>query len=427
MKKILVASTALLLVAGAAATSAIAAEDQAGVKISGDARARLVFKGSYDFGNTDASDVTFMDSRVRITVKGTAAGGAYAVGRIRLMDNKGEDNDTDSASGVVDPGNVWIDKAYIGVPFSDAFTIEAGKYRVSYGTGFFYDDINLAGFRGIVKVGNVEINPFVEWMAEGQNSKISIDKLKDNDSVRMGANITAKINENWKVGLLAGYQTDNRAENFNIDVDGVDTNYTVEKSDGAFADVYFSGKQNAFGINGEFVYTESGLNGMTYQSDDHHYTGTDGIGSEDDGWGGYIMPTYTIDALTLGLNMGFTGGGFLADLNAGFILIGGDDPITIINVGDAGDWLWAGFVAKYAISDSLNLTGNIVYASINADGTKGKSSISDAMEISGALQYTISKGADFYWYAGCFIPSFDDPAYSDDPAFGSYGKLEVKF
>ena len=139
------------------------------------------------------------------------------------------------------------------------------------------------------------------------------------------------------------------------------------------------------------------------------------------------MPTYTIDALTLGLNMGFTGGGFLADLNAGFILIGGDDPITIINVGDAGDWLWAGFVAKYAISDSLNLTGNIVYASINADGTKGKSSISDAMEISGALQYTISKGADFYWYAGCFIPSFDDPAYSDDPAFGSYGKLEVKF
>ena len=177
MKKILVASTALLLVAGAAATSAIAAEDQAGVKISGDARARLVFKGSYDFGNTDASDVTFMDSRVRITVKGTAAGGAYAVGRIRLMDNKGEDNDTDSASGVVDPGNVWIDKAYIGVPFSDAFTIEAGKYRVSYGTGFFYDDINLAGFRGIVKVGSVEINPFVEWMAEGQNSKISIDKL----------------------------------------------------------------------------------------------------------------------------------------------------------------------------------------------------------------------------------------------------------
>ena len=53
--------------------------------------------------------------------------------------------------------------------------------------------------------------------------------------------------------------------------------------------------------------------------------------------------------------------------------------------------------------------------------------LDDAMEISGKLQYTISKGADFYWLAGYLAPSFEDDEVEDDGAFGTYAKFELKF
>lgn len=429
MKKILVASAALMIVAGAVST-APAAEATPGVQISGDARVRAVYRDDFDFGNSEKDAENYLDSRVRITMKGTAAGGAYAIGRIRLQDNKFEDNDTDSAGGVVDPGNVWVDKAYIGIPFSDNFTLEGGKYRVTYGTGFFYEDLNMAGLRGIIKTGNVEINPFVEWMSEGQNSKVALDKLEDNDSVRLGANVSADFNDNWKGGFLVAYQMDDRTESVSVfdEETGLDVNQHMEPNEGLLASVYFQGKEGNFGLAGEAAYSDGDLRGFNNMRDDHNDDGKDSYGNwEDDGFGAYIQPSYTIDALTLAMNVGFTMDGFLADPVFGFVMVGADHPLTVTSVGDLGDWLWAGFVAKYAISDSLNVTGNLMYASIDGNSSEGVESIEDAIEISGALEYTISKGAVFSWYAGTLIPSFEDSSVNDDPAYGTYGKLEVKF
>lgn len=422
MKKILVASAAFLLVAGAVGT-APAAETKPGVALSGDARVRAVYRDDFDFGNSDKSGESYLDSRIRLTVKGTAAGGAYAIGRIRMMETKFEDNDTDNAAGVVDPGNIWMDKAYIGVPFSDNFTLEAGKYRVTYGTGFFYEDLNMAGLRGIIKAGNVEINPFVEWMSEGQNSKIKQDKNDDNDSIRFGANISADFNDNWKGGVLVAYQTDDRAETVIID----DVAHHMEPNEGLLASVYFEGKEGNFGLTGEFAYTDGELRGFNQAYDDHNDSGKDRIGWDDDGYGGYLQPSYTIDALTLALNMGFTMDGFLADPVFGFVMLGADHSLTVMSIGEHGDWLWAGLVAKYAISDKLNLTGNLVYASVDGFSNTGLDSLERAIEVSGVLEYTISKGAVFSWFAGTLIPSFDDPTVEDDPAFGTYGRLQLKF
>ncbi len=423
MKKILVASAALLVAAGAFGTVQ-AADSTPGVQISGDARVRAVYRDDLDFGNSDKDGEQYLDSRVRITVKGTAAGGAYAIGRIRLQDNKFEDNDEDDASSVVDPGNIWVDKAYIGIPFSDSFTLEGGKYRVSYGNAFFYDDLPVAGLRGIVTAGNVEINPFVEWQSEGQLSKIAVDKRDDNDEIRYGVNVSVNFNDNWKGGALVAYQMDDRAENVVID----DIAQRMDPNEGWLAGVYFDGKEGNFGLSGEFAYHDGNLRGFNRYVDDHNDDGEDAYGNwNDDGFGGYIQPSYTINALTLALNMGFTMDGFLASPAAGFIMAGGDHPITAVSVGDHGDWLWAGFVATYAISDDLSLTGNLVYVSVDGYSNEGTDSLEDALEISGALAYTISKGATFSWYAGALMPSFSDPTVQDDAAFGTYGKLEVSF
>ena len=148
MKKVL-ATGAALLMAGSIATAA-EMDDQSGVKITGNARARVIYKDKYDFGNTDADANTTMDSRVRFEIRGTAAGGAYIHGRIRLAEEK-----FNGTTSIAADDNIYVDKAYIGIPFNDAFTLEGGKYRVSYGKGFMYDHIGRAGFCGIYAANGI--------------------------------------------------------------------------------------------------------------------------------------------------------------------------------------------------------------------------------------------------------------------------------
>lgn len=433
MKKVLVTGAALLLAGGIASTASAAAVEP-GVKITGDARARLVYKDSYDFGQKDLGNQTNLDSRIRFNVVGTAAGGAYAKARIRVGDSFASDFDTDLVERASIGGdNIWVDVAVLGVPFSDQFTAEVGKYKVTYGPGaittnFFYDDVSLAGLRGIVKTDTVEFNPFVEWMDEAQMSAIGEDKNQDNDEMRFGGHIKVKANDDWTFGGMLGYQVDDREEKEAL-VDGLTYN---EQNDGAFASVYTKGKSGAMGFQAELGYTESNLNGFNNWREDDNGDGSDKIGSEDDGFGGYIMPSYTMDALTLALNLGFTQDGFLPDVAYGFVMIGSEQPISGVKIGDTGDWMWGGLTAMYQVSESMKLTGNVVYASIDAWDEGGgpvtsTAALDDALEVSGVMQYTISKGADFFWYAGYLQPSFEADDVDDDAAFGTYAKFELKF
>jgi hypothetical protein len=458
MKKILVAGAALMLMSGSAVTvhavhfpspeqpapAAGVVPVKPGVVLNGDARVRLGYQSEeyYNrFGNLSAPDSQVnMDSRVRFNLTGTAAGGAYAKARIRFMENNMGDGDMDGLSiarGTQD--NLWADLAYVGIPFTDTFTLELGKYRSTYGPmtvthNFFYDDVHLTGARGIMKVGGVTVNPFIEWMEEAQTDGAAIDRLEDNDALRFGVHAKGKI-QAWTVGGMLGYQTDDRNETA-----------VFEQNDGFFASLYTSGRAGAFGLIAEIAMTDSDLNNFNAWEDDGGVTAgviaNDRIGSDDTGFGGYVFPNYQIDKLNIGLNLGFTDGGFTPDRAFGFVMMGSTDNsrISAIRMGDTGDWLWAGLVAEYSISESLKLTGNLVYADIDAWGSKGTNGdgpnttsgalfapLDSAWEISAVLQYTISKGADVFFSAGYLAPEFDNSALEDDGAFGALSRLEIKF
>lgn len=469
MKKVLIAGAALMLAGFATTASAAAVEP--GVKITGDARVRIGYQdedrlGLNNFGNTlnTPNHSQFnMDSRVRLNVTGTAAGGSYAKARIRMEGAAGDiDNDPAASQPPLSANeNIWVDVAYVGIPFNDTVTVELGRYRSTYGPmpttyNFAYDDVSSYGGRGIIKFGNVEINPFVEWMEEAQNGEYTGDLARvareDDDVMRYGIHAKGKINKDWTVGGMLGYQADKRPEVF-TPADPHDI-YFFEPNEGVFGSIYVSGKADAFAINAELAFSDAELNNFNSWETDTWVVNNvpngsrDRIGSKDTGFGGYAFPTYTMDKLTLGLNLGFTAKGYQPDRAFGTgVMIGSADNsrISAIRVGDFGDWLWAGLVAQYQFTESLKLTGNFMYADIDAWDSKGvdgdgpntgsgsghlqgqhNTGLTGAWELSAILQYTISKGTDVYLSAGYLQPE-TEAGVEDNGVFGALSRLEIKF
>jgi len=480
MKKVLLAGAALMLVSGIASTAS-AAEIKPGVAITGDARVRLGYKNNaYDYNDSNADDSQVnMDSRVRLNFKGTAAGGAYAFARIRIMENFMGDMDTDLGQiNSQTQNNLWADQAFFGIPFTDKLTLEMGKYRSTYGpqaitNNFFYDDVNSSGGRGIITLGDVVINPFVEWMDEAQNATFNpyptTDRTQDNDEIRFGGHVKAKVNKDWTVGGMLGYQMDERVENT-----GAVAGATIAARDmnnpneGGFGSFYVTGKSGAFGLIGELGITDGDLNGFNNWREDgnwttrnyvvnnpatnvvssttQYYGDADMIGSDDTGFGGYVFPNFTIDKLNIGLNAGFTQNGFQPDRAFGFVMIGGLDNswITAQQIGATGDWIWGGLVVSYQFSEALKLTGNLVYADVDPwteagdgpgfNGGNNIAAIDSAWELSAVLQYTISKGANVFFSAGYLDPSIEyvnvvgtPAALNEDAAFGALTRFEIAF
>jgi len=466
MKKVLVAGAALMLVSGIASTASAAAVEP-GVKITGDARVRIGYTSEdymsqNRFGNrTGYEGQTNMDSRVRVNIAGTAAGGAYAKARLRMEGNSGDiDNDPGATEAPISAqNNLWADMAYIGIPFTDNVTVELGRYRSTYGPlgatfNFAYDDVSSYGGKGILKFGNVEVNPFIEWMEEAQSGEYTSGTeipRSDDDVMRYGIHAKGKINKDWTVGGMLGAQSDNRR-----DVSGLVSGRTTqffEANEGMFGSIYVNGKAGAFGLAAELAFTDAELNNFNSWETDTWTTtnnGADLIGSEDTGFGGYVQPSFNIDKLTLALNLGFTTNGYQPDRAFGSgVMIGSADNsrISAIRVGDFGDWLWAGLIAQYQFTEALKLTGNFFYADIDAWDTKGVAGdgpnttsgsiasstatginpgITGAWELSAILQYTISKGMDVYLSAGYLQPD-TETGIEDDGVWGALSRFELKF
>jgi hypothetical protein len=468
MKKVLLAGAALMLVSGIAS----AAEVKPGVVITGDARVRVGYT-SDDYMSQNRFDnrtgyeaQTNMDSRVRVNITGTAAGGAYAKARLRMEGQSGDiDNDPGATEAPISAqNNLWADVAYIGIPFTDTVTVELGRYRSTYGPlgatfNFAYDDVSSYGGKGIIKFGDVEVNPFIEWMEEAQNGEytgaLAEVQRSDDDVMRYGIHAKGKINKDWTVGGMLGAQSDNRRDTSGL-VGGVNTQF-FEANEGMFGSVYVNGKAGAFGLVAELAFTDGELNNFNSWETDTWVTTNavsstsgDFIGSNDTGYGGYVMPSYKIDKLTLALNLGFTADGYQPDRAFGSgVMIGSADNsrISAIRVGDFGDWLWGAFIASYQFNESLKLTGNFVYADIDAWDTKGVNGdgpntnsgsvlsatatganlgITGAWELSAILQYTISKGMDVYLSAGYLQPD-TETGIEDDGVYGALSRFELKF
>ncbi|WP_028580394.1 porin [Desulfogranum japonicum] len=406
MKKIIATSAALLMAGSCFVANNAFAEDETGVTISGDSRVRLRYLDNVYFGNfNNGYNYDKWDSRVRLKFKGQAAGGAYVTARIRLVDtdfNGGPDASNDY--------NVWSDYGYLGIPFSDNFKIEAGKYRVNYGNLFLLEDIGMSGIRGFYTTDTLEIIPFWEIMKEGHDGN-AYDYMEDNDTERFGTALTVKM-DNWSAGFIAGYQSDDTtSEELYILADGsIWGLYTDNENEGFFGSVYANADLGMFALDTEIAYVEEGL--------------TDWNKTEDDSWGGYVKGTYKMDALSIALDIAMTQDGFMPDAIYGYQMMGVDEPTTVVNVGEGGDWLIMGVRTNYAVSEALALTGNLAYATVDAEADNADV---DFFEISGVMAYNISKGATFSWYAGYLMPDFDDSTLEDDGAFATYGKFEVSF
>lgn len=394
MKKVICAVAAFAMVAGVATVAS------AEVKLSGDARARWIYN---DNGVTPSRD--HLDSRVRIKVKVTTAGGGYAVGRIRLLDGTwGQGADyTPSAKG---DGNVWSDYAYLGFKVGNV-DIAAGKMPIGF-SAWFVDDERRDRFR--VKYTKDDLLLAFTW-----------DKKFYDSAVSSSVGTITDIDGNLLI--VSGTSIDADPTYDNIDVFGV--TYTQKYSDAVNAGVRivyvndqtdldldgWKGSANVamhFGGNNiilEQSYKESGL-----------------FAANDDQYGGYAEWNATFGSITPVARIGYTKDGFVSDQTFGWIMVGGDEPISKISrVGLGGDTVFAAISSKFQTSEALNFQANLVYMDIDNDGTAVYGD--NPFEISGQTKYTVSKGVDLVAKAG-WLSSDNDGV---DDAFAAYGKMVVEF
>jgi len=386
----------------------IASAAYAEVNLSGDARARYIYKDKYDFGNSDQDAMDYFDSRIRVKVEAKAKGGAFMKARMRFDDIKW---DGQGWGAYKEDKNVWVDYAFIGAPMGP-ITLSAGRMPANFSKFFAWD-----GRPSRVKIdyknGGFRLIGFYDIKDEFVNAN---DDLEDNDFTQIGIVSALKINDSWSGKVWLGYQNDDREYTGEVD----DAGNAIRRSGDA------SGFKGAIQLNGK-IGTIAIEGGAAYKD-------ADAQGTADDGFGGYAQVGMKLGAFTPALQVGFTKDGYVADNDFGFIMIGAAEPITAINnVGNKlGDTQWAALIAKATVSENFKLAANLVYYDIDID-TDGVDvrGVMDAIEISGSGTYTISEGADFTVKAGYLSPSYDgrldSAGVQDDGAFGAYARLAIKF
>lgn len=417
MKKLFAAGAALC-VSGFLVSSAVATED-AGVTISGDARARVIYKDNYDFGNSDKDAASFGDSRVRLVMTGTAAGGAYAKGRLRLGDTR-----MNGAADPADDKNIWVDYAYIGVPIGPT-VVEAGKIKSNI-TKFLQWDQSVARLSVDWGVDKYHIIGLVDTLSEGQEADVDIDQLEDNDWMMYGLVAKGDFSENFFAQLNLAYFDDQR--------DQFATGQYILDRSGVVASVYMRGLLQKFSMETELAYKDASF--VNSRQEDTRLFDPVTTTDPDDGWGWYGKVDYPMGNFTPSLNVGLSVNNFAVDNDFGWIMTGNgnNEPIAVFDqLGVSGDWYWIAPSVTYDVNERLRLVGNFVWINIDGNDNAGVEDkrLAKLMEISGSLTYVISKGADFTWKAGYLQPDFDGRldgvGVEDDGAFGTYARLEVKF
>ena len=131
------------------------------------------------------------------------------------------------------------------------------------------------------------------------------DTVKDNDEIRYMVGAKYTINKDWMVGGMVGYQQDDRDEfsaAYMLALYGTRYPYGIQANSGGFGSIFAKGKTGAFGLVGELAVTAADMNGMNNWREDGNvgFTNTygvasntwvqDQIGSNDTGFGGYVVP-----------------------------------------------------------------------------------------------------------------------------------------
>ncbi|WP_153305775.1 hypothetical protein [Desulfogranum mediterraneum] len=396
----------------------LASSAVAEVSVKGDARARYIHRDRYDFGNYDQDGAGYFDSRVRLVFSGTAAGGAYARARVRLIDTR--------FNGEADPAeskNIWSDYAYIGVPIGPT-VVEAGKIKSNI-SRFLEWDQGVGRLSVDWTMGAYQLIGLLDVEREGQLSEVEIDRLEDNDWLMYGLILKGQLTEQWSGQLNLMYSDDQRDE--------FGTGSYVADKTGFVGSLLVRGELGDAALETELAYRAAR---MLNSRDESGPVFAQLSSDSDGGWGWYGQLAYSMDSFTPSLNIGLVTNGFAADNDFGWIMTGNgnNEPIAVFDrLGDGGDWYWFAPSLAYSISERWKLVGNFVWVTVNGSdhAPLDDKRLASLMELSGSMEYQISAGTVFTWKAGYLQPDFDGrldgAGVEDDPAFGTYGRLEVRF
>ncbi len=418
MKKVLVAGTALML------AGSLAAQAEAGVNISGDARVTYIGKQDYQRTADSANGYDdFFESRVGLNFEGKGAADKVTAKARLYFDGYGFEDDA-PWDGQKSRTDLSVDYAYLTAPLGD-WTIKAGRINPDY-SRFFSWNIRPTRLVANYKQGNVDITPFVGVRAEGNTAT---DKWNDNDYMEYGLVTGFKLENGWNLKVYGRYDDDQRewaAATTDVSVSGVDAAGNVgtlmlfdvptdpvrnKDKSGFLGDVFLNneGANCDFGFHAEFAYKAADVQG-----------------TEDDGMGGYVMLSKAVSSqFTPAVLAGMTKDGYVADNDFGFVMVGGDTSTQVLKVGDGGDLLFGAFVANYKVSERLTLTGNLLYADFDNDDA---GQLDNAIEVSGVAGYALNESASLTYKAGYLTPSIvDGSGAAEDAYFAHYLRLNVAF
>jgi len=400
MKKVLVAGTALML------AGAVAAQAEAGVNLSGDARVTYIGLQDYKRTADNANGYDdFFESRVGVNFDATApAQGVSAKARLYFDDYGFED---DAVWNGEEHTEVSVDYAYLVAPLGD-WTIKAGRVNLDY-SKFFSWNIRPTRVLATYKHGDMSITPFVGVKKDGGTA---VDDWDGNDFMEYGLVIKTKLQNAWNLAGYVRYDDDQRSKMNGIDIEtGEPVLLDNKDRSGTIADVFLNNNDAGcdFGFHAELGYKAADVQG-----------------TEDDGIGGYVMLSKQMSAqFTPALLAGATKDGFVADNDFGFVMVGGELSTQVMKVGDGGDLLFGAFVASYKSSDRLTLTGNLLYADFDNDAPE---TLDSAVEVSGIIDYALNESASLTYKAGYLTPSLTSGSgVAEDAYFAHLLRLNVTF
>ena len=381
MKKLIVASAGLMLAAGM--VSSALATTNVPITFNSDARARGQYFSGYEVTGVNLADGTLVNdsdtsnwnSRVRLKVQAETKGGAYAIARIRMADATWDGAQSQSKSSA-QGDNIYTDYAYLGAPMGP-IAIEAGLMPFDV-TPFSVYDERVQGAHIKYANDSTTVVAFYHKTDEYENDAttgavVPYDVVNDDDKDRYGVLVDQKFDGGWGVVGAIWMSNNDQAQTVTQGVD-----------DGVGATLEAKGTAGTVGLLADVAWYEGDL-----------------VGTSDDPLGFYVQAALPVGAASIAAGAGMTTNGFVADGDFGpFIMlsdvsniatgigIGSISPYaTSADTDSTADTNFVALVPSMKVSEEVTITGVVAYADIDHPV------VESALEVSGAVNYTVVEGA----------------------------------
>jgi hypothetical protein len=435
MKKIIAATAGLMLVGGM--VTAASAE----VTFTGDARERLVMQEKY---NSNKNQEDFGYGRVRLLINATTKGGAFANVRMIFGNNEawsdlgtppGTGLGTGSAQSTATRGNgenilnYATDWAYMGIPIGPV-TVLAGRMP-DFSDIWFRFDKRVDGVAATWANKMTSVTFMADKIYESSQYPTQTASFSNDPDVNQFALILKqKFAADWDLlgyvvyqdaqenGPIAGATGGAAVVPSGTNVDGSGFKGTVKVTGPAGpvkllaelsaiqSDLAMWSNPTGAGITNGTRFGSAAINPTTKYSEQNiapiYHNGKIDF---ENGYGGIFHAKMDFGPAAGTFVTGFTHGGFQADANYGFLMIGGGmggvnpdlpgvgSPITAIsrigqnpvNASFSSNTWFAGLIGDYQVNKMIKLVGILADANVSDYG--------NLVEVSGLANFAITDGA----------------------------------